>query len=330
MTTTLQEVGQRFADGEGLVASAIGPTVGTEITTFQAAPPSLSLLSAARDLTAELDGEFGKNRWLNGISFEPEGAALKLVEDFPWFWSCPDTGGTAWTSVAPGAPSGIKQVPDKPTTVAWRPFTLYAADPCISTMGINGRDADARATRLLEANLPRIVENEFWTGTRATSAGFTNPSLQKTITSTLNGGGATGYVSALADLEQALADGDNIDGFIHAERRVITLWDQNGLLIKSPSGRSLTTINGTTVVGGVGYPGTNTSGAAASRLQSWAYATGPVAYARTPVRLQTTEVNQRILRTTQDYITFAEAEAMAFWDGKIDAAILVNHTTALS
>lgn len=313
-----------------LLASALGPDIVIEAAPVQAAPPRVSLLTSAVDVTAILEATYGRH-WLNGLEFEPEVAALNLAADFPWYWQCPEAGGSAWTSVVP---AGIKQIPDKPSNITYRPFTIYVADPCESTFGMFGRDAEARALRALEANLARIVENEFWTGTRAASAGFLNDALTNAngggAPTALNGGSLTGYVSAFADLEQGYFDRDNRPGVIHAQPRLVQLWNRNDFINLAPSGRYFQSALGTIVVPGTGYTGSGTGVVAGTHAQSWAYATGPVMFARTPGYLQTQEEAQRILRTTQDRIIFAECQVAAFWDSKVKIGVKVDHLTELS
>lgn len=319
-------------DPDALVASALAPdTVIDPGAAFEAAPPQISLLTSATDITGLLTAQYG-DHWINGIGFEPEVGALDLSEDFPYFWICPPNvtqhAERAWVSNSPG---GIKPIPDDPPAlVSYTPYTAHTADPCISTFGMFGRDAHGRARRLLNANLSRIVENELWTGARATMAGFPNDFFRNTPTA-LNGGAATGSVNALAELEQAIFDRDNRPGFIHAQPRVVSVWMHNYLLFPSPSGRQLKTVMGNTVVPGTGYDGSGTGLAAGTEASSWAYATGPVVIARTPIRDQS-DVEAEIVnfRSNQDRNVRAECEVAAFWDSKIRVGIKVDLTKELS
>ena len=224
------------------------------------------------------------------------------------------------------------------SSVGIRPFTLNTADPCISTFGMFGRDAEGRAKRLLEANLSRILANELWTGTRSVAAAFQaagppiiNDSLVRNPT-TLNGGVKAGYLTALAELEQAYADRDNRPGFIHCQPRIASLWKAAYAIELAPSGRYFTTGLGNVVVADAGYDGSGSGGiTAGSRVRSWAYISGPVAYARTPVRLQTALLSERFGASaggsavgTNDLTTRAECDAAVFWDSKVNVACLVD------
>jgi hypothetical protein len=338
-----------------LTASAAGPDVIIEPNPAAAAPPSLSLLATATDVTRLLEAVYGPDKWLNGIVFEPEGGQVKLDTEFPYWWNCPEAGGFLAVEVAPtssgtqvpgASKNGIKPIPAKPGNVKVRPFVAGTADPCISTFGMFGRDGEGRARRLLEANLPLIVENELWTGARGTLAfGAYNPFLAQSGATVLNGGTAIGFLSALAELEQGLNDRSNEDGTIHASSAVVTMWIAEHAIVPSPSGRQLKTLLGTNVIVGTGYPSTGPAGAAnaaATRTNKWAYATGPVMYARNAARFQWQEPNlggpafntpdgQRTdIRNAQDRKVRAECDFAVFWDNKVDVAQridMVNRTS---
>lgn len=314
---------------DALVASGLGPNVAPDIRPLEAAPPLVSLLSSAPDITAELEAQY-RGHWVNGIGFEPEGGALDLVNDYPYFWSCPpdlaENPSRAWTEQSPG---GVKQIPTAPDDVTYTPWTAHTADPCISTFGMFGRDAHGRAKRLLNANLSRIIEDELWTGTRAQAAGFPNDYLLNAPT-VLNAGAAYGYISALVDLEQAYFDLDNRPGMIHAQPRLVQLWLRNGFVNPTPSGTKLVTTLGTTVVPGTGYPGTGTNVASDSHGESYAYITGMVVVARTPIREQSTDEHDLVATATNTRNVRAEAEVAAFWDGKVNVGVRVNHLAELA
>lgn len=316
-----------LADPDALVASGLGPNVAIDPRPLEAAPPLVSLLSSAPDITAELEAKYGRH-WINGIAFEPEGGALDLVNDYPYFWSCPpDVAANPSRAWAEQSPGGVKQIPTAPDDVTYTPWTAHTADPCISTFGMFGRDGRGRARRLLEANLSRILENELWTGTRAQAAGFPNDYLMNGPTILA---GTMGHVSALVDLEQAYFELDNRPGMLHAQPRLVELWVRNGMVKPSPSGRQLLTNLGTTVVPGSGYPGTGTGLAAATHTNSFAYITGMVVVARTPVTDQTEDEAEMVYSSTNTRNVRAEADVAAFWDGKVNVAVQVTHLTELA
>lgn len=310
---------------DAIVASAGGPDVASDPIPFQASPPSVSLISAAVDVTAALRAAGGGDHWLNGVKVEPEGGVPSLTADFPYWWVCPESGGD---TAAARSPSGVKQVQDAPTVRTFRPITAHTADPCFTAGGRQGaRGGPDRARRLIEANLPRLVEHEFWTSARALMAAFPNPGLARTAGTALNGGAATPFLTALSLLEDAIGDLGNEDGFIHATRRVVNLWVSEGCVWPDATGRRLKTRFGTTVVPGVGYPGTGPSQQAETVGISWAYATGPVVYARTEARVNTEP--SRVDRSINDMVNRGEIDFVVMWDGKYDAPIQINTASRL-
>lgn len=323
-------------DPEALLAFAAGPPVVIE-NPFAAQPPKVNLLAAAVDVTGILQAVYGQH-WIGGFQFEPEGAALNLVTEYPYFWQCSEGAGLTWAHLAEVATgSGKKPVPAKPTLVGARPYVASTADPCISTFGMFGRDAEGRATRLLEANLSRIIANELWTGARSTANGFfsagppiTNDYLTRNPTA-VNGGVLTGHLNALAELEQAYYALDNRPGFIHAEPRLVQLWNRASFINPAPSGRYLISGLGSIVVADAGYDGSGAGVAAGTHAQSWAYMTGPIGYARTPTKLQVTDEAQRVdIHGTQDRVVRAECDVIAFWDSKVNVSVLADHLHELA
>lgn len=331
MTQTLD---RPVADLDALVASGLAPDIAIDPPpAFQAAPAKVSLLTSAVDVTGLLNQAYPGDRWIAGIGFEPEAGALNIATDFPYFWSCPtgavQHGERQWTANSPG---GVKPVTTKPANVSYTPYTAHCADPCISTFGMFGRDGHARARRLLEANLSRIIENELWTGARATMAGWPNDFFRNTPT-TPNGTTLTGYVSAFCDMENAIFALDNAPGMIHCQPRVAQLWLRNGLINPSPSGRQLVSGLGTLVVPGTGYDGSGTlllTGG--THAASWIYGTSPVVYARTPIRDQSDDEHQIVGFDLggQPRTVRAECEVAAFWDSTVRIGIRVDHLTELS
>lgn len=349
MTITSEPRVYGYIDPDALVASAAGPdSILDDPHPLAAASPQVSLLTSATDVTGVLQATYG-DHWLNGFIFEPEVGALNLATNYPYWWYAPEAGGA---TAAATSPSGVKQIPSKPSNIANRPLIAHTADPSISTMGLYGRDYEGRATRLLQANLSRIIENELWTGLRSTSAAFAaaGPPISNDFLTNaptiLNAGVAAGFVNAITDLEQAYFDLDNRPGVIHAQPRLVSAWYRSYQIIASPTGRQFRTALGTLVVPGTGYTGAQTAGGAAgTRLTSFAFITGPVCYALTPIELQ----NLDYIGTgagqdpragmidfdrdggtgTQDRNTRAECYFSVFWDSKVKVGINVNSTVEL-
>lgn len=288
------------------------------------------------DSTLAGQPEFTDQTWEGGFQWEPEKGALTLdsAHDFPYWWDCPEgAGATAAATV-----TGNKKPVIRPIALrTYRPYTAHAADSA-STIGFMARDRAARAGRILESNLSRIIEFEFWTGTVAQAAGFPNDYLLKTPTA-LNASASTGYLKALAELEQALADGENGPlGVIHAQPRVVSLWAAANMLVQVPGTARLQTRLGNVVIAGQGYPGTGPSDGStrtSASTTSWAFATDVVRVALSAVRGlpnggRLGDVGADAFdRTINDGIYRAERVVAAFFDGTVNAAIKVNLASQL-
>jgi hypothetical protein len=227
--------------------------------------------------------------WRHGLTIEPECHTLTLpaevadldgdTTDWPYWWTTICGGGTAATEADPGTKAIGDPLPNT-TAEAWQAWVGYHCSSLDFRPGSQHHaEIEARLRRRLEACTPSIVEHELWTGHVATLQGADTPSLQEGATE-LDGGIPLGYVTALAELEQALAacscSGQHI---IHAQPRVVTYWASENLVRSSPDGRYLeTAATGAYVAAGSGYPGTdpNNSMGVGYGL-SYAYGTGMVA-----------------------------------------------------
>lgn len=280
--------------------------------------------------------EFNDQRWENGFQWEPERGAITLdtAHSFPYWWECPEGAGATAAATVSG---GIKPTQAPLALRTYRPYTAHAADKA-TTIGFEARDRAARASRILESNLSRILEFEFWTGTAATAAGFPNDFLLNAPTA-LNASNATGYLKALAELEQALVDSENGPfGVIHAQPRVVSLWAASQALVQVPGTAQLRTRLGNVVIAGLGYPGTGPSDSAArtsASTTSWAFATDVPRVAMSaprglPKGGRLGEVGADAFdRTVNDGIYRAERVVAVFFDAIVKHAIKVNLASAL-
>lgn len=276
---------------------AVGP--GTPVEPLPASPPRVSLLSMATLVpNAETD-----TRWMGGIRYAPE-ECLPETDSVWWQCSTDDPG----FEKESGAGNSIEE---------FTPMVAWAGDSC-SPFGWNERDFQGRARRKLLACESRIIEAELWTGAHAADAGHdTNRFLEDgSLVEQLEGGVKTGYVSALAELEQALAECSCGGGhMIHAQPRVVTTWSQNGLLTLSPDGTMIRTAMGTLVVPGAGYPGTGPDGEPDPTAdRSWAYATGIVRVWRGPISIVPGTLGEAMDRDTNLVTYRAERTFAAVWD----------------
>jgi len=223
-------------------------------------PPSVSLLTTARPVRNPPD------HWQAGLRWKP---ARCDVVDEPFWWECHEGAGQAAATFYPNgkaltAPDAFNE---------YRPWTAWTGDRCRAGSPDQAAEVRRVATETLDACLSKILERELWSGVVAVGAGFPNDYLTKAAGLTATAGGPHGHVTALAELEQAIADGQCGPGMIHAQPRLVTLWSRNGLVYATPSGRQLRTAQGNLVVPGQGYDGSGTGLALGTIDESWAYAT---------------------------------------------------------
>jgi hypothetical protein len=273
-------------------------------------PPAVSLVRSANTPTDDTNG-----RWaLQGIRYLPEANATVVVDD-----SC-------------GASAGTYTHED-PDEVEWNPYVVLAYDEC-SLLSSFARDYIGRATRLLDAALPKAVEVEFESGTLAQAKSWPNLYLRKAGVTNLtpaSGGAAVSIGRAFALLEQALADcGFGGQGVIHCTRGVLPDLVSTGL---RRDGNLIRTLYDTLVVPGVGYSGaapldaTGTQDLAAGEV--YLYATGPVDFRQTTVTpfpdwpqgangsVPAAAINKN-LNTVR---LWAARTALASWDGQCHFAV---------
>lgn len=321
------------SDGE-VVSMAVGPgAVAQEL--FRATPPPISLLTVPGVVVAEnekqtmgLLGTNGAQRWLNGISVEPEACSVSLdldtaEADFPYWWTCPPGDGTD-AATATDDLGGVKAIGDNPDAVLAEPYTAWVGFTCRPVSDARRQaEIDARIRRKLAACLPAIVEHELWTGQVAQLMGTDTPYLADPATAT-DVGGYFGFVTALAEVEQALADcscsGRHI---IHAQRRVVSAWRMHNLVSLAPTRDHLLTEMGTIVVAGNGYPGTSPQGSDPSYSNSWVYGTGMVRVFLGGVDVATTDLST-VDRSTNVAELRAEQPALAVFSPCCHVAAHVN------
>lgn len=318
------------------------------LTLTLAADPPYGLLRSARTIANDsntvsdlADTRFGEGsttsgespprqvRWVGGFNVLPEHCGGGLLID-----PCGTTGG---------------EDPTNPATIGpVLPLVAVASIDC-STFGSNGSQMAEQARRKLRAVRSFQLEREFWTGTAASAAGSTtNQWLTKTgaggITRFVENNAPLGTTTALAELEQAIADGTTWEvGMIHAMPRTVTYWHENGLVTEQRPG-VYTTLLGTIVVAGRGYPGTGPGGAAGhqgvdsglsttSGQYAYAYATSMVyvgtgsvydteAQDDSGVSSVNPETNLRTHRAWQS--------VFAAWDGCVHASALIDHNATRS
>lgn len=309
---------------------AIGPNKNYD-GLIPARPPRFSLLTVPGVIVTEAEKVAGADpndpnaarRWENGVSIEPETCSIdydldSATADYPYWWECPEGAGVSPVDANVNG-TGTKSYSAPPSPLTFQPYTIHRGYSC-SAPDVIGRKDDAmrRAARALEACTPGAVEHELWTGEVAYTAGWANPYLADPANATVISAAGYGFVTALAELEDALSEcGCGGRHMIHAEPRVVTHWASRDLVHQTPDGQALETILGTTVVPGVGYPG---SGRAIGGDAGEGAYNSSVAFGSGLVRVFLGDVVSffddagAIDRTDNDYVLRAERAAVAVFD----------------
>lgn len=211
--------------------------------------------------------------------------------------------------------SGSKTFQALPTIVSGGPFAVYSSYTC-SIVGIDYDEARRRTLTRASLFMQEGVERRFWQGSLAT------PGLPG-MTGLLRGStpltAASCVTSAVATLEQALADNNIIGGIIHARPYMAPFFATNHLLL--PNGRGWKTYMGTPVVFGQGYDGTGPNGEAVTSTAEYMYATGRVPIWQDP-EVFVNPVEGGLNRSTNVLTLLAEqVYAMGIECGKFSVAV---------
>jgi hypothetical protein len=281
-------------------------------------PPRLSLLASVPVYEVILTDGGGESdtstaRTVSGDVWRT--AALTFTPE-----PCGGEGGTYDPSCGPTTVdiSGDKSTVKTPEH--FHAFGVHEPESC-STFGYGGLDTDQRSQRALALDEAKQVEREFWKGTRAQAIGgafLLNRWLARNVAepitgnppavTQLKGGVAQNPTRALAELEQAIANGRSGGRcLIHASRRTVTYWTENGHLYRVGN-LLLTMASDAIVVSGEGYDGSAPDGTLdATGDTAWAYATGPIEVFRGPVEMlrpnspELTGSNRRTSIATRKY-----------------------------
>jgi hypothetical protein len=223
-------------------------------------PSAFGLLAVVKPENAS-----NENEWTRGFSQEWE---TELYSATNW----DDTDNTDEEVVTAGAPSRFTVV---------KPWFIEAEEQ-ISTMGFNGLDRIARIERQLEGVTQHAMELELWDGAIRIGESHDNLALVSADATILNSGTALTARRALALLEHHIglvSDGGE-QGIIHMTRDTAALLASNSNMLFHEAGTEhLQTLGGTPVIVGSGYSGNGpvgATGATASDINKWIYATGTV------------------------------------------------------
>lgn len=196
--------------------------------------PLVNLLAAARTPMGETV------RWQEGTQYESQSCGRVLNADV----CAPSRTDLVRAGVGPDDPEGrLVQ------TVAVYAVADYECRYLPGTIG----DFRDRALATLDAELPRAVEHELWTGGIARLSDLPNRYLTDpaNLTDLTPGSGPVAPTAALGLLEDALGDVYSGPAIVHVNRRALYYLPQltrNGKIIETRAGNR--------VVPGVGYPGT--------------------------------------------------------------------------
>jgi hypothetical protein len=180
----------------------------------------------------------------------------------------PDTCGDVylWGMNCPPV-SGSKTFQTLPLPVSGFPFSVLTSYQC-SIVGMPYEEARQRVLARAQLFMQEGVERAFWQGGPAPGL----PGLTGLLRGATPLTAASCPVTALAILEQGLADNNIFGGVIHARPYMAPFFANNHLLL--PDGRGWKTYAGTKVVFGHGYDGTGPSGEAVTTTVEYMYATG--------------------------------------------------------
>lgn len=263
------------------------------------------------------------NSWKMGLTYEPNcgDAAATWAECLAVTRGSPET----LPDTTPGTPPA-KAVTALNLIRGAIPFTVYVVARCSSVGG--WERAKGRATDALTRAEGRVVEEVFWTGETASGTETAFPHLAADADLIEPGAGGAvlqeaaetittplGPVDALSELESAIGSCYDGQATIHAPRKLIPRLASQGVV--KATGGQLTTILGTKVAAGRGYPGTGPAGTEAAGVE-WMYATGQVFYRRDEIFSPTDRESFDRARNT--VMALAERTYVIGWDCCVFAA----------
>jgi hypothetical protein len=213
----------------------------------------------------------------------------------------------------------IKEDESTQTNVRFDSFVVYKAVTC-SAMGLRDpQELFDRAEAALDATISAGVESALAAGVDSSS----NPFFGDSNVDILNSGTAVSAKVGQSFLEEYLGT-ECRQGMLHFTPAILTSLQSWPAVRKDQT--ELLSINGTPIVSGMGYQGTDTAALSTpSAKQDWAFATGPVKVYLGPVRLDSVREN---LDREINLLTFrAERYVLAIWDTALQGAVLVDWST---
>ena len=234
-------------------------------------------------------------RWLNGVNL------IGYPDDTPSLWEPCSEGTFRVKGEGTGRPEAT-----------FDPFVCYIPATC-STWGWN--DLQEQVEAALEATYSMGVEQGLSQGI----AGSNNPYFGDGSLVIL-GGGAVAPPVGLAYLEDALSQTGR-GGIIHATPAVVARLQS----VRLAGPAALVTGNGTPLVSGDGYVGTDPDGAGGPGAhEDYIFVTGPVEVRLGPLVM--TELAESLDRSDNTVTFRAERYVLATWDTALQAGVLVDWT----
>lgn len=181
-------------------------------------------------------------------------------------------------------------------------FTIYGSYSC-TPVGHTLDYAQDRAEEHLQTREEARVEQAIWTGD-LDNVGFAEGAVQVAA--------GVSLVRAVAALEQWLAENYGSQGVIHMTREAATVATAAQVLVVK--GSALTTVLGTPVVAGGGYPGTGPAGQDPADGSTYLYATPALLGYRSEVFPGSDPVSAGFARDTNDLTAVAERTYVVGWD----------------
>jgi hypothetical protein len=265
-----------------------GPGIRLDLIGPRPVAPPHSLLNTPGVV---VEGE--STRWMNGVS------VIGYPEGVPALWEPCSEGTFRAKDEGEGRPEA-----------QFDPFVVYLAAMC-STFGAS--DLAEQAQAVLDATASLGVEQGLASGVD----GSINPFFGDANLTVL-GGAAVSAATGLAYLENAIG-ATGRKGMIHATPATVSVLSLDKV---DPHG-SLETANGTPVVSGDGYIGSDpVAEASPDTGQDYMYATGPVEVRLGPVQVQ--PLREALDRSDNTVVFRAEQIVLPIWDTALQVAVLVD------
>ncbi len=263
------------------------------------------LPTAPRHNLLEVAEQLSPDRWRMGLTLWPFGSDLPTGID-------PCLGGTFRTK---DSGTEFDPVAGHPEFLA---FTAY--QPIICSAFINDFDGlQMRAEAILDATDHYVAERQLAAGLYVAGP-FLGDGLNNFAVL------ATGVAPevGLSYLEQAIGATAKA-GVIHGDPATVSAWT-DGYQLQERNGRLETLARGTPVVAGDGYIGATADGVAAPAGSSWAFATGPVQYARGELVRLSDAISESLDRAANTIVYIAERDLAVAWDLELQAAVSIDWT----